>query len=167
MVSTEAGYSTPTVCSITGVPPSTINYWVATGVVIPSLRGRAGRRATQWWTLADLIAVRTVKALREAGCPLQTLRRAQAVIEEAWTDSLGESVLLWNGTDVLRIGEIGQLQSVVRHPGQGVLHLMAVPIGRWQRDLAGQAVVIDVDRFRLHDARRAGRPTTPWHSETG
>lgn len=161
------GYSSPTVCSITGVPPSTLNYWVATGVVSPSLRGRAGRRATHWWTLRDLIAVRTVKALRDAGCPLQTLRRAQAVIEEAGLEGLGDAVLHWDGLDLLRIGEFGDVESVIEHPGQGVLHLVAIPIGRWEAELADLAVEVDAARLRSRDEARSKRTPTPWRSATG
>lgn len=162
-----AGFSSPAVSSITGVPPSTLNYWVATGVVTPSLRGPAGRRATHWWTLSDLIAVRAVKALRDAGCPLQTLRRAQEVIEGSWNETIGDSVLHWDGVDLLRMGEFGDVESMVRHPGQGVLHLVAVPVGQWRTDLADLAEEVDVERLLSLDEKRGQRASTPWKSSTG
>lgn len=152
---TTSGYSSPSVCAITGVPPSTLNYWARTGVVVPSLRTSAGRRATLWWSLSDLVAVRSVKALRDAGCPLQTLRRIQTVIAETWSEDLGSSVLHWDGVDVIRVGPFGEVESLVRHPGQEVLHVMALPIGRWQADLAQQAEVVDIEKLRDNDRRRA------------
>ena len=158
------GFTSQKVCTLTGVPPSTLNYWVATGIVNPSIRGRGGRRATQWWTLTDLVAVRAVKALRDAGCPLQTLRRAQAVITSSWKEGLGDAVLHWDGVDVLRVGEMGEVQSTVRHPGQGVLHLVAVPIGRWQTDLARETETVDVERLQALARARASRRTTPWQA---
>lgn len=155
---TIEGFSSPTVCALTGVPPSTLNYWVSTKVVRPSIRGRSGKRATQWWRLQDLIAVRAVKALRDAGCPLQTLRRVQDILESGWQEALGDAVLHWDGVDVLKVGPLGELQSVLRHPGQGVLHFVALPVGSWRIAFAPHAHEIDVHRLeRLDEARRRRR----------
>jgi hypothetical protein len=110
--------------------------------------------------------VRTIKTLRDAGCPMQTLRRAQSVLEDAWSESLGEAVLYWDGLDVLRIGEFGEIQSTLRHPGQGVLHLVAIPVGRWQSELAESAETIDLDHLQRLQAKRNSRAATPWRSAT-
>lgn len=163
----ERGFSSPTVSAIAGVPRSTLNYWAGTGVVTPSLRGPAGKRATHWWSLSDLIAVRSVKALREAGCPLQTLRRVQPVVEGSWKERLGHAVLQWDGVDLLRVGRFGEVESLIRHPGQGVLHVVALPIGRWQEVLAEHAEAVDIDRLRANDERRASRTRTTWRAATG
>ena len=162
-----AGFSSPAVSAISGVPRSTLNYWASAGVVTPSLRGPAGRRATLWWSLSDLIAVRALKALRDAGCPLQTLRRVQPTIEAAWKEKLGQSVLRWDGVDLLRVGRFGEVESLIRHPGQAVLHVVALPIGRWQADLAHLAEAVDVERLRGNDQRRANRARTPWRAAIG
>lgn len=162
-----AGFSSPSVCAITGVPPSTLNYWASTGVVVPSLRGPAGKRATLWWSLSDLIAVRAVKALRDAGCPLQTLRQVQGVIEATWKERLGSSVLHWDGVDVLRVGRFGEVESLIRHPGQGVLHVVALPIGRWQADLEAHAEVVDTEKLRENDRRRGERSRRNFRSASG
>lgn len=162
-----AGFSSPTVGAITGVPRSTLNYWASTGVVAPSLRGPAGRRAALWWSLSDLIAVRAVKALREAGCPLQMLRRVQPTIDAAWREKLGHAVLHWDGVDLLRVGRFGEVESLIRHPGQSVLHVVALPIGRWQAEFANRSEAVDVERLRANDERRAARASTPWRAAVG
>lgn len=154
------GFSSPSDCAITGVPPSTLNYWANTRVVVPSLRGPAGKRATLWWSLSDLIAVRAVKALRDAGCPLQTLRRVQGVIDATWKEKLGSSVLHWDGVDLIRVGQFGDVASLIKHPGQGVLHVVALPIGRWQADLEAHAEAVDIEKLRDNDHRRGLRSRT-------
>jgi DNA-binding transcriptional MerR regulator len=156
------GFSTSTVCAISGVAPSTLHYWAATQVVKPSLRGSAGKRATRWWSLSDLVSVRAVKALRDSGCPLQTLRKAQQTIEENWDGDLPGTVLHWNGVDVLGVGPLGEVESMVHQPGQGVLHLVAIPIGRWRSDAEGLAVEIDLSGMRKRDEARARRSITPF-----
>lgn len=151
------GFPSQRVSQLAGVPMSTLTYWVATGVVRPSLRGSTGKRATRWWSLSDLVAVRTVKALRDAGCPLQTLRKAQAVIEKSWSESLGNSMLHWDGTDLLSVGAMGDVRSTVRHPGQGVLHVVAVPLGQWRSEALREAQPVDPDELRKRDRARRRR----------
>lgn len=152
------GFSSPTVCRITGVAPSTLHYWATTGVVVPSLRQSTGKRATRWWSLSDLIAVRSVRALREVGCPLQTLRRAQEVIRAGWDENLGEAVLHWDGVDLLRLGRVGEVQSTIVHPGQGILHVVALPVGAWQAAARDHFEQVDLDRLKRLSNARAERP---------
>src|SRR5712664_4246016 len=83
------GFSSPAVCALAGIPASTLDYWTRTGLIAPSIHPSTGRRATRWWSLRDLITVRAVRTLRDAGCPLQTLRRAKEVIADAWGEELG------------------------------------------------------------------------------
>lgn len=155
-------FSSPSVCAIAGVAPSTLTYWASTGVVVPSVRNSSGKRATRWWSLSDLMSVRVVKTLRDAGCPLQTLRKAQTTIEAQWSGHLGEALLHWDGVDLLHIGRLGEVQSMVRQPGQGVLHLVAIPIGRWSADAEPLAEEIDLAMMKRRDHARSLRTQTPF-----
>lgn len=154
------GFTTRQVSDISGVPMSTLHYWAKEEIVRPSLRGSEGRRVTRWWSLSDLVAVRAVKALRESGCPLQTLRRAQAVIEEAWDETIGSTILHWDGVDLLRVGSMGEVQSVVKHPGQAVLHLVALPLGEWRAENESDATPVDLGAFVEQRRKREQRRTT-------
>lgn len=110
-----------------------------------------------WWSIPDVVAVRAVKALREAGCPLQTLRRAQEVIR-SWSDEdAGGAILHWDGRDLLRIGAMGDVVSLVQHPGQAVLHVVAIPVGEWHKQLAAIAKPVDVGRLRRLEQARVER----------
>lgn len=159
--SATTGYSSPSVCALAGVPPSTLHYWASTGVVKPSLRGSTGKRATRWWSLSDLIAVRAVKALRDAGCPLQTLRKAQSAIADSMEGVVPESVLYWDGVDLLRVGPMGEVSSVVRHPGQGVLHVVAVPIGAWRDEVGPLAETVNLAHLEELTRRRHRLQASP------
>jgi DNA-binding transcriptional MerR regulator len=154
------GFPTQRVSALTGVPMSTLHYWAKSGVVTPSIRPSAGRRATRWWSLADLVAVRAVKTLRDAGCPMQVLRRAQATIANDHAAGSGKAVLFWDGGDLLELSSTGAVRSAVRHPGQGVLHFVAMPIREWSHEAAPSAEVVDLELLMKRDARRAvqGRP---------
>jgi DNA-binding transcriptional MerR regulator len=159
--SVPLGLTTPQVCKITGVAKTTLDYWVRTGLVQPSILGSAGHRFTRWWSIQDTVTVRTIKTLREAGCPLQTVRRAKTVVEDWWNEPLSEVVLFWDGSDVLAIEPWGTVRSAVRHPGQQALHLVALPVTRWARELEAHAVeVTDLQEQRARRRGNRGRTGT-------
>ena len=157
------GLSTPGVCALVGVPLSTLDYWVRTGLVSPSIRPSAGKRATRWWSISDVVVVRAIKALREAGCPLQRVREVKALIERKWGEPLESVVLYWDGSDVLGIERWGTVRSTLKHPGQEMLHLVALPMDTWRREVEASAEKINVTKLQRSGAaqpRHARTPTT-------
>lgn len=137
---TVRALETGTVCRLAQVAPTTLDYWVRNGLVVPSVRGPMGRRRTRLWSIADVVAVRAVKALREAGCPLQRVREVKTLLERNWAEDLADYVLYWDGGDVLGVDRWGNLQSLLRQPSQQMLlHVVAVPIDDWRSEATGQA----------------------------
>lgn len=158
------GFTSPVVSALSGVPPSTLSNWVQNELVTPSLRPSSGKRATRWWSVSDLVTVRALRALRDAGCPMQTLRRARATIEGAWRSPLSSVVLCWDGTDVLIVDQWGNVRSAIKHPGQQVLHFVVIPMEAWRLEAQAEASAVEVSylrRLRAGDRRRSLRPATP------
>jgi DNA-binding transcriptional MerR regulator len=139
---------TARVCALTSVHPSTLDYWVRTRLVTPSLRKEPGRRRSRLWTIEDMIVVRMVHELRKAGCPLQRIRAAKRFLAEHGAALKSSSVLFWDGTDVFRIGPWGDVESTLVRPGQQVLHVVALPVGVWGREGKQVAKFIRADRLR-------------------
>src|SRR5688572_5089330 len=102
---------TVTVCQLAQVNRSTLDYWVRTGLVVPSLRSNPGRRRTRLWTVRDAVVVRTISALREAGCPLQRVRAARDEVVAKWGTFGPETTLVWTGSDILEVGPEGEVES--------------------------------------------------------
>ncbi len=153
---------TPAVCRLASIRPSTLDYWVRTGLVNPSIRGGIGRRATRRWSVADTIAVRALKALRDAGCPLQMMRKAQARLAEQWLPTLRGRLLYWDGRDLMEIGPWRDVESLVKFPGQQILQLVALPLDLWTQE--AQAEVVDLQRPLK---RRGGGQQRRAHEEAG
>jgi DNA-binding transcriptional MerR regulator len=157
------GFDTPAVARIAGVPPSTLNHWARTKLVVPSLIGSRGQRATRWWSMTDLVAVKAIKALRQAGCPLQTLRRVQSRISEQGGD-FGNRVLRWTGDDVLVVDGWGDVTSAVEHPGQLVFQMVAIPLRDWMEEVESSDELRTVDPSRLNrldrERKQARRSST-------
>ena len=113
-------FSTPAVSKLSGIPTATLNHWVVTGLITPSVRGPAGKRATRYWSTTDLIQVKAVRALRNAGCPLQKLRKLRKLLDSC-NEGFANQKLIWDGVDILVITETGRLESALNRPGQGIL----------------------------------------------
>ena len=127
------GLPSSRVCKLLKMPPSTLNYWVQIGLVTPTLRAPAGRRAEQWWTIRDVVIVRAVRSLRQCGASMQQVRKAKKWIESVDGD-LANIRLFWDGRDIVVTDEDGVLQSAVRHPGQLLLHVAELPLSQWAED---------------------------------
>ena len=135
------------VCRLAGVNRSTLDYWIRTGLVTPSLRTDPGRRRTRLWTVRDAVVVRTIAALRASGCPLQQVRRARTQIENEWGGVRSDTALIWTGGDVVRIGPDGELESLLALPRQQVLRVVALPLGTWRTEASQAVAYIRQDRI--------------------
>jgi DNA-binding transcriptional MerR regulator len=150
---------TPAVCRLVGMPAATLDYWVRTGLVTPSARSSAGRRVPRLWTVQDVLLVRCIKALREAGCPLQRVREVKSVLAARWGEGLGDYVLYWDGGDVVGIDRWGNLQSLVRKPSQQLLHVLAIPIAQWRTEVQASARSMPVADLKRPASASARTPT--------
>jgi len=90
----------------------------------------------------DVVLVRAIKTLRDAGCPLQKVREAKSIIEAHWSERLTDYVLYWDGGDVVALDRWGNLQSLVLRPTQQVLHLVAMPLASWRTEARAIAIAI-------------------------
>lgn len=71
-------YKSQVACALCGITPRKLDYWVATGVFEPSHVYVRPERRRQFFlfTFQDLVRLRTIRELREAGLPLQKIRLA-------------------------------------------------------------------------------------------
>jgi DNA-binding transcriptional MerR regulator len=162
------GLATPEVVALCGVPASTLKTWVEKGLCEPSLIGPTGRRATQYWTVRDVVTVRTIKTLRRAGCSLATLQKVATTLRTDWNTSVAEAVLWWDGRDVLTLTAAGDVISLIRSNGQGliagtVVQNVTCPVSLWERQVA-EAIKdrepIRVSEIRSRHATRLSRRNT-------
>lgn len=161
----QPGLTTKEVVRLCGVPSSTLDSWVSKGLCRPSLVPPSGKRAERYWSVRDVVAVRALRALRKAGCSLAILHRAMLLIEREWRSHLGDTVLVWDGRDLITLTPAGDVVSLVTRAGQSmlqgtVLQSVACPIGTWERQLADSLVdrpPMPFADIRARHARRAAQ----------
>ena len=72
----EQGYRVPEVCRIVGISYRQLDYWARTGLVRPSVRDAGGSGTQRLYSFQDLLQLKVVKSLLDAGVSLQQIRRA-------------------------------------------------------------------------------------------
>ena len=124
--STGEGYRGPAVCKIVGITYRQLDYWARTDLVRPSIADARGSGTQRTYSYRDLVRLKVVKSLLDAGVKLQTARSAIEYLKEDLGDDWASASLVLNGsTSVLaRTGD--DLVDLVRR-GQGVLNI--VPLG--------------------------------------
>lgn len=111
---------------LTGVPYNRLDYWARSGFIKPSVAGAKGKGSKRLYSFRDLVALKTAKELRDLGIPLQTLRKVVRHLRQfkGLENPLAEARLVVAGNDVLLVQSPEELISVLKSPGQGVLHLV-------------------------------------------
>jgi hypothetical protein len=69
------------VVRLTGVNRKTLHYWVQEGFITPSVSGRYGTQKTRLWSFGDLVALRVMQRLREAGLDFHADRPVRLLVK--------------------------------------------------------------------------------------
>ena len=118
----EAGYRGPQVCSIVGISYRQLDYWARTGLLRPSLADAKGSGSQRRYSYRDVVELKVIKQLLDAGVNLQQARRAISCLRDAGED-LGTAnlVLAGEGSVLARTGE--EIVDLLRG-GQGVFNIV-------------------------------------------
>ena len=116
------GFRGPQVCSIVGISYRQLDYWARTDLLRPSISEARGSGTQRLYSYRDLLELKVIKQLLDAGVSLQSARRAIACLLEAGEDLASANLVLNGATSVLaRTGE--EIIDLLRG-GQGVLNIV-------------------------------------------
>lgn len=156
----QMALTTAQVCALAGVVRQTLEYWTNVREICgATLLPRAGKRYPRYWSLDDLVLVRSIKALRDAGCSLQKVTRVKELLEEQWTIGAQARFLYWDGDDISLIDDEGDVTALLLRPGQlqigAVVSAVVLPLEAWRIDAGHLAKPIDIVAIRAErDARK-------------
>ncbi len=128
----EMGFRGPQVCSVVGISYRQLDYWARTDLVRPSLADARGSGTQRSYSYRDLVRLKVIKSLLDAGVKLQTARKAIEYLREDLGDDWARASLVLNGTSSVLARTGDDLVDLVRH-GQGVLNI--VPLGHVVEEL--------------------------------
>jgi len=144
------GYGAPVAARLAGLRPSTLHYWIRTGLVKPSVGKPRGRGFTRAFSWKELIALRTAAELRKANVPLQSIRKAIGLVRryKGINDPLGELRLVAavapNGKPDVQLLSGESAVSLVQQPGQAVI--TTFDVAAMVRDLRERADALEQER---------------------
>src|SRR5215467_7315703 len=76
------GYRVPEVCRTIGITYRQLDYWARTGLVTPSIREAGGSGTQRLYSFQDMLVLRIIKKLLDAGVGLQQIRKAVEYLKE-------------------------------------------------------------------------------------
>jgi DNA-binding transcriptional MerR regulator len=119
----ELGYGGPQVCKIVGITYRQLDYWARTDLLRPSLADAAGSGTQRRYSYRDLVALKVIKSLIDAGLSLQTARKAIDYLREHLGEDLASASLVLDGTSSVLVRTGDDIVDLVRR-GQGVLNIV-------------------------------------------
>jgi DNA-binding transcriptional MerR regulator len=131
----QQGYRAPQVCKIVGITYRQLDYWARTDLLKPSLQTASGSGSQRLYAFGDIVQLRVVKRLLDAGMSLKKIRQAMDLLREQLQSRspLEEVTLLSDGTTIYAAHSADELVDVFRR-GQGVFGIAVGPV---QQELEG------------------------------
>ena len=128
----DVGYRGPTACSAAGISYRQLDYWARTGLVRPSVRDAGGSGTQRLYSFRDLLQLKVVKNLLDAGVSLQQIRRAIEYLQES-KQSLSGVTLISDGRRIYTPESPEAVVDLISR-GQGVF---AIAVDKVWTDLEG------------------------------
>jgi DNA-binding transcriptional MerR regulator len=121
----EEGYRGPAVCKIVGITYRQLDYWARTDLIRPSIADARGSGSQRRYSYRDLVDLKVIKSLLDAGVSLQSARQAIGYLRTALGEDIASATLVLNGPGSVLVHNDGELVDLMRQ-GQGVFSVVAL-----------------------------------------
>ncbi|HEX2048251.1 MAG TPA: MerR family transcriptional regulator [Acidimicrobiales bacterium] len=146
------GFRGPQVCKIVGITYRQLDYWARTNLIRPSIADARGSGTQRRYSYRDLVELKVIKGLLDAGVSLQQARKAIEYLRHNLGEDIATASLVINGAGSVLVRTDGELVDLIRR-GQGVLSIVA--LGGVKEAL--DAAITDLPRARA--AEHASHPS--------
>jgi DNA-binding transcriptional MerR regulator len=124
-VDATSGWSGPEVCKIVDITYRQLDYWDRTDLLKPSLTPAQGSGTQRSYSYRDLLQLKVIKGLLDAGVRLQTARKVIGSLRDGLGGDWQAANLVIDGQNTVLARDGEHLVDLVRR-GQGVLNIVAV-----------------------------------------
>ena len=143
----ENGFSGARAAEIVGISYRQLDYWARTDLVRPSLVDAKGSGSRRRYSYTDLLELRVIKSLLDAGIKLENVRDIFSYLRDHLGGDVTSANLVIQGSTAVLIESDGELIDLVKK-GQGVLNVLP---------LAGVIEEVDAAIVDLRPAADNGR----------
>lgn len=133
--SPDSGYRAPQVCGLVDITYRQLDYWARTGLLEPSLQRAAGSGSQRLYTFTDVVQLKVIKRLLDAGMSLKKIRSAVEILRDQLASDrpLADVTLLSDGHTIYAATSADEVVDVFRR-GQGVFGIAVGPV---EKEVAG------------------------------
>ena len=122
----DKGFSGKQAAEIVGITYRQLDYWARTDLVRPSLIDAAGSGSRRAYTYRDLLELKVIKNLLDAGIKLESVRTVFEYLRENLGEDVARVNLVISGNRSVLVQDGEDIIDLVRR-GQGVLNIL--PLG--------------------------------------
>ncbi|NTY62149.1 MerR family transcriptional regulator [Mycolicibacterium sphagni] len=116
---TTRGWRGPAACAVAGITYRQLDYWARTDLVPPSIATAAGSGSVRLYSFHDLLVLRVVKRLLDAGISLVNIRTAVAALRDRGVKDLAGLTLVSDGVGIYECTTANEVVDLLAG-GQGV-----------------------------------------------
>ena len=139
------GYRVPEVCRVIGISYRQLDYWARTGLVTPSVRDAGGSGTQRLYSFQDLVQLKVIKNLLDAGVSLQRIRKAIVFLRKNMGSEPTGMTLLSDGSTIYACESPDEIIDLMQK-GQAVF---AIAVDKVWDDVSGS----------LSRVKRTAQPT--------
>jgi DNA-binding transcriptional MerR regulator len=139
----EPGFRGPTVHKLVGITYRQLDYWARTGLVTPSVRAADGSGTQRLYSFTDVVELRIIKRLLDAGVSLRQIRDAIGYLrKESGGKPLSDITLMSDGNRIYACHSNEEVVDVLSN-GQAVF---GIAVGRVWADTEGDLAHLPGDQ---------------------
>jgi len=134
----EIGYRGATACSAAGISYRQLDYWARTGLVEPGIRTASGSGTQRLYGFRDILVLKIVKRLLDAGVSLQNIRTAVEHLRSRGVTELESITLMSDGASIYECASPDEIIDLLQG-GQGVF---GIAVGKVWHEVEGSLSVL-------------------------
>ena len=138
----DLGFRGPVACSAAGITYRQLDYWARTGLVVPEIRGASGSGSQRLYSFRDILILKVIKKLIDAGISLQQIRAAITHLRARGVDDLTQVTLMSDGISVYECTSNDEVIDLLSG-GQGVF---GIALGGVWRSIEGTLSALPAER---------------------
>ncbi|MEL4359372.1 MULTISPECIES: MerR family transcriptional regulator [unclassified Luteococcus] len=138
----DLGFRGPVACRAAGITYRQLDYWARTGLVTPEIRGAEGSGTQRLYSFRDILMLKVIKRLIDAGISLQQIRVAIDHLHQRGVQDLTQVTLMSDGVSVYECTSDMEVVDLLRG-GQG---MFAIALGGVWRDIEGTLSELPTER---------------------
>lgn len=119
----EQGFSGKRTAEIVGITYRQLDYWARTDLVRPSLTDASGSGSRRRYSYRDLLELKVIKSLLDAGIRLEQVRKVFAYLRNHLAEDIASANLVIDGSNSVLVNTGEELIDLLQN-GQGVLNVL-------------------------------------------